>query len=72
MLGFAIRAAAAAISYAVAGGAGAVLLITSQNPAAEMLVGAWVMLSVFVAGALAAVGFSLSLTNWVRRQTGID
>ena len=72
MLGFAIRAAAAAISYALAGVSGGVLLIASQNPGAEMLVGAWVMLSVFVAGALAAVGFSLSLTNWVRRHTGLD
>lgn len=72
MLGFAIRAAAAALSYAVAGASGATLLIVSANPGAETVVGAWVMLSILLAGALSAVGFSISLTNWVRRRTGID
>jgi hypothetical protein len=72
MLGFAIRAAAAAASYVVTGASGAVLLIASQNPGAEVAVGAWVMLSLLLVGVISAVGFSLSLTQWVRRRAGVD
>lgn len=72
MFGFVIRAASAAISFAAAGASGAVLLIVSQNPAAETAVGAWVLLSLLLVAVLSAVAFSLSLAQWVRRRTGVD
>jgi uncharacterized membrane protein YphA (DoxX/SURF4 family) len=70
MLGFLLRAAAAAMSFFTAGAAAGVLAVVSENPMAEGMVAASVWAMLLLVGVIAAAAFSISASLWVQRRAG--